>query len=470
MQSAGVAVNTKRNRFSGNSVAIAGIALTLLAGQFINRMIAERFQYDIDPLRSPIIEFVIINIVLSLIFLSLIWLIPRLSSGPVFFVALLVCGLLMRLILFGSNPVLEVDFYRYLWDGAVSANGVNPYLYSPAEAPGTGLKLLAQQSGDVYARINYAQLRTIYPPLTQFFFMLANLIDDWSLNAWRLLLLLAEVSGLALILSILATMGRSFYWSIIYWFNPLIIHQTYNGLHMDILLLPFLATAILCLLNFRYLNASLMLTLAAGIKLWPLILLPFTLRPLMAQPKLLIAGMGIIGFAALVVIAPLLYYGLGAQSGLDAYAQGWQRNSAVFPLLNSFFGLFINNSEVGTRLTITMIIIALSLYLNRRPLLKADLIITSFIWVIASLFILSPTQFPWYCLWFLPLLSLYPNPALLLFSATMPIYYLKFYFVLHEQNEIFDQYIVALQYLPVLIALIATQVINRKVLAASKHV
>ncbi|MGD8779206.1 MAG: hypothetical protein PVH88_09635 [Ignavibacteria bacterium] len=45
--------------------------------------------------------------------------------------AIIIFGLVVRIILTPTFPVLEDDFYRYLWDGAVTANGINPYEHAP---------------------------------------------------------------------------------------------------------------------------------------------------------------------------------------------------------------------------------------------------------------------------------------------------------------------------------------------------
>ena len=44
---------------------------------------------------------------------------------------MLACGLAARAILFASEPVLEDDYQRYLWDGAVTAQGLNPMRSRP---------------------------------------------------------------------------------------------------------------------------------------------------------------------------------------------------------------------------------------------------------------------------------------------------------------------------------------------------
>ena len=32
-----------------------------------------------------------------------------------------------------TTPIMEIDYYRYLWDGKVLATGVSPYRYSPSD-------------------------------------------------------------------------------------------------------------------------------------------------------------------------------------------------------------------------------------------------------------------------------------------------------------------------------------------------
>ena len=46
---------------------------------------------------------------------------------------ILALGIIMRFAAILAEPILEDDYHRYLCDGAVSANGLNPYLYSPQD-------------------------------------------------------------------------------------------------------------------------------------------------------------------------------------------------------------------------------------------------------------------------------------------------------------------------------------------------
>ena len=44
---------------------------------------------------------------------------------------LLVAGILFRLVFLFAEPNLSQDFYRFIWDGELIKNGLNPYLHAP---------------------------------------------------------------------------------------------------------------------------------------------------------------------------------------------------------------------------------------------------------------------------------------------------------------------------------------------------
>jgi len=425
----------------------------LLLQQLFVAHISQRFFYEVDLAHAPILAFVLSQIAAGLIFLLLLRLIPRVTVSNRLFLLSLLLGLMLRLFLFDSQPILEIDFYRYLWDGAVTANGFNPYRLAPdtvAQAGSDRLQRLAADAGPIIERINYGELRSIYPPLTQLVFAIAYLVDDWNLDVWRTLLLLFDIASLTIIYKILNLTNRSRLWSLLYWWNPLLIHETYNTLHMDVLILPFLLLALFLMIDRRFIAASGALTVAAGIKLWPLLLLPFSVRPLLRKPRQGVLALLIILAIAGIAIVPLFIFGLGENSGLLGYSQEWLRNSALFPLLISIVSVF-NPGDSGliSRVFIGLTLVCLVFYLNQKPVFDPNTLVANLSWVITALFLLSPTQFPWYTIWFAPLLCFYPKPALLLLMGLMPIYYLRNYFAARDNVELFDNFIVWIQYLPV---------------------
>jgi hypothetical protein len=70
------------------------------------------------------------------------------------------------------------------------------------------------------------------------------------------------------------------------------------------------------------------------------------------------------------------------------------------------------------------------------------------------LFLLSPTQFPWYYVWLIPFLAWRPNKALILYSALLPIYYLRPVLEHVGRARFFDEVLVWVEHGPVILLLV----------------
>jgi hypothetical protein len=75
--------------------------------------------------------------------------------------------------------------------------------------------------------------------------------------------------------------------------------------------------------------------------------------------------------------------------------------------------------------------------------------------VTAALFLLTPSQFPWYAIWMLPFVIFRPWLGLLAVTALIPIYYVSFHFQAQESYAVFRDRIVWLIWMPVWILLAA---------------
>jgi len=422
------------------------------------------FDYDAALLTYPVISFVALEMLAGGIYLSLLWLIPRSRVQPWLFVLVLGVGLVTRVTPLFSTPILEDDFYRYLWDGAVVAAGSDPYRYSPAEvlsadadsdAQLMALAALADDETSVARRINHPHLTTLYPPLAQGVFALGASVEEFGFGVWRLILLLFEGTTVVLLYLILRRLQRSPLWLAIYLWNPLVIKEFVNSAHMDALLLPFLVGALLLMLVDRHWLASLCLSLAAGIKLWPALLLPTTLRPLLGEPRKL--AVATVGFAAgFSATAWWAVTQSGGDTGLTAYTVDWEMNDAFFLALDWVVGKtlllldleWVDGGSVS-RALVAATAVWLAVWISHRAAADGQAICTRFLVITAVVFLLSPAQFPWYYTWLVPFLVLAPSPALLLLTALLPLYYLRFYLDFRAQARLFDYGIVWLEYVPV---------------------
>ncbi len=393
-------------------------------------------------------------------------LIPALQNRSSSLFWILLTGLGFRLALMLPEPILEIDFARYLWDGAVTAAGHSPYVWSPAEvtagaAPGE-LQDLARGSGGLVAEINYPRLTTIYPPAAQVVFALSSLIEPFDITVWRLVLLVFEVATAALLYRLLLALGRSPLWIAIYWLNPIVIFEFANGAHMDALLLPFLVAAVLLAARGRNpAYAAACLAIATAVKLWPALLLPAFLRPFVARPRT--ALVAIVAFSAITAILlwPLVAEAYRGDAGVQAYGLSWERNAALFHaglgvLRAVLDDLGFFNVDAGRILrTLSLFaVFSIALLVNRRAPANAEDLIRRILIVIAAMLLLGPAMLPWYYTWMVPFLAVIPNRALLAFSVVLPLYRLQFHPWFLDQAWVFTDLVVWLEQGPILALLI----------------
>jgi hypothetical protein len=256
-----------------------------------------------------------------------------------------VAAVMFRVTLLFSDPIEEIDLYRYLWDGEATTAGVSPFRYSPRQvlsveaeesvAPDLGrlvaLRDTSPVNSQILDRIHFGDLPTIYPPTSQVVFALATLSTplDASLTlrmaimrAWFVAFDLATV---ILVIGLLHQAGRPIGWSIAYAWCPLVIKEIANSGHLDALAV-FLSTLALYLAVraifpaersplrrqsnpfFTISLAALVLALAIGAKFYPVVLIPLLLaasaRRLGLRPTIAAGCLG--SLATAIVLWPMV--------------------------------------------------------------------------------------------------------------------------------------------------------------------
>jgi hypothetical protein len=217
-----------------------------------------------------------------------------------------------RGLLLFSDPIEEIDLYRYLWDGAASTSGVNPFRYAPQqvlvadasdELPDDLAKLVALRDrspalAEILARVHFGELPTIYPPVGQVVFALATAMTPKSADVrTRMTIMKACFIGfdlltIAVVVKLLRHFGRPTSAAVIYAWCPLVIKEIANSGHLDSLaaclttLSCYLAAKALfpsvgqafqpgtCQAGKPDLLAAFVLGLAVGAKLYPVVLAP----------------------------------------------------------------------------------------------------------------------------------------------------------------------------------------------------
>ena len=442
---------------------LAGLCLICL--HIVLAFLSPRFSYGGDPLKRPILILVGLEILAGLIYLAASASVRNTPRSKTLLLWTICVGFVLRACFIPSTPMLEDDYYRYLWDGAVVANGVNPYSYAPSEILQSDgrfvvvppvLVRLAAESGVVASRINHPHLRTIYPPVAQAAFTLAYSLRPWSIHAWRLVLFIFDAATLCILILILRKLNLSSLWSVLYWWNPILIKETFNSGHMDVVIMPFVLGAVLLAIGRKHLLSAVCLALAMGAKVWPVVLFPFLMRPLLGNPRKLVVALCLVGLVGAAMFAPIYAGGLDSDSGFAAYGKRWEVNDVIFMGIvwgARFFlkiaGMGAGYSQLVARCVVVLLLAAWFAWLARNDITDGVDLCGRCMLGVAAIFLLSPAQFPWYFIWLIPFLAIRPRLSLLLLTVLLPLYYLRFYFAARDKVAVFDYGIVWIEYIPV---------------------
>jgi alpha-1,6-mannosyltransferase len=448
---------------TGSTWGLAGIAL--VSPLVLIAAISHGFEYELRETDKPILRMVALLMLAGAIYVLVVFGFRKVGLSRSWLAWVVLVGLVARVVMFASTPILENDYYRYLWDGGVVASGYNPYKYAPSDVLDeetlhipAALRRVAREAAPIPHRIDYPWLRTIYPPIAQGAFAIAFIMRPWSLTTWRLVLLGFDLVTLYLLYSILMRFNLNLpaIGLVIYWWNPLLIKEIYNSGHMDVIIFPVILATLLFAKQGRFVLASVVLGIGVGIKFWPAILLPVVLRPVFGEPRALVAS--IIAFVCLATawIMPQMLSGLGSDSGLVAYSQHWEMNDALFMLILwivrsaiGFLGLDTGGAQWAARAVILSVLLFWTFWILRRDDHSPGEMSRRFLLVVAALYLLSPTQFPWYYLWILPLLAINPRVSLVLLTALLPLYYMRYYLNARDMVRIHDHGVVWLEFVPV---------------------
>ncbi|WP_347173579.1 mannosyltransferase [Polaribacter uvawellassae] len=202
-----------------------------------------------------------------------------LKKGKENFKLLTGLSILFRLIFLFSIPNLSQDFYRFIWDGRMLFEGLNPYLYLPENFINQQ-EFPVHQAAELYAGMgtlngsNY----TNYPPLNQLSFYIAALLAGNSILGavivFRLQLILADIGIIYFGKKILEKLQLPIHNIFLYALNPFIIIELTGNIHFEPVLLFFLIWSLYLLFNDKWIWAAVLLACSISVKLIPLLFLP----------------------------------------------------------------------------------------------------------------------------------------------------------------------------------------------------
>jgi len=330
-----------------------------------------------------------------------------------------------RLILLFTEPVLENDYWRYLWDGRVLANGISPYQYKPLDP--------ALDHLDVFYRnkIGWKQYGTIYPPLAIFLFALAHKIAADSLLALKGIFIIFDLGTGFILYAWLKRLKINPIWSAIYFLNPLVLKEIANSSHLDSAVVFFTTLSVYLFWKSKAQNTIslfgwLSLAAATAIKYYPICLVPLFFKVDSKRWR------GLAAFLALniFVYLPFLDRADSFSSGPQAFARHWIFNAGLYrafqkmitylvtlstDLAPSGWAEFALQNDRITKVIVGLVFLMFVLYRTRKLDSVFDLP-KECLYILGGLLILSPVVNPWYVLWLLPFAVIMRSPPWLLFT------------------------------------------------------
>ena len=363
-------------------------------------------------------------------------------------------------------PNLSQDFYRFIWDGRMILEGINPYLFtvesfiSQGDFPVAEAQALRAGMGDLNA-----SHFTNYPPINQLCFTIAALFAGKSILGsvfvMRLLIIAADFGTLHFGKALLEKLNIPIYNIFWYILNPFIIIELTGNLHFEGVMIFFLVWSLYLLYIGKWQFAALVLALSISVKLIPLIFLPLFFQWFMKRndknketSTVLNFTRLIVFYAIIIMTTLLLFVPFYSSEFIHNYSktvalwfQNFEFNGSIYYVAREIGFLFRGYNEIAIIGTVTPILVILFVLIitffrrNRTPIA----LITAMLLVLSFYYFTTTTVHPWYLatLLILSVFTKYKFP--LVWSFVIILSYLA-YVNLNKADKSENLWLITLEY------------------------
>lgn len=347
---------------------------------------------------------------------------------------LLIIGILFRLVFLMAEPNLSQDFYRFLWDGELIKNGINPYLYTPDQIMEQGhvtfanMKELREGMTDLNAR-HYSN----YPPVNQVLFALASVLGGGSILgstiAMRSIIILADLGALYFGRKLLQQLNKANNLAFWYFLNPLVIIELTGNLHFEGVMLFFFVWALYLISINKWLWATPVYAISIMVKLMPMLFLPLFIKYFGFKKSIAFYTLVLLGCTALLFpFYSSVFIGNYSET-VGLWFSNFEFNASIYNVVKKIgvtyfeakpwelidtYGSFIQK--------VVVVIVLLLAFLRKNQ--KMESLITSMVFALACYYFLSTTVHPWYVVFLLgfSIFTDYRFPLLWSFTIILSYY------------------------------------------------
>lgn len=517
-------------------------------------LLSWRFDSGSVPTERPIIAVLTLFATAFVVYLGAIRLAARAHQSRQLVILIVSTAVVFRVVMLFSLPIQEVDIYRYLWDGSVSRAGVNPFRYSPDQVQTENLSLVDDEPlerlvalrdqnpplAEILHRVHFAELPTIYPPTSQAVFAIATLTTPpnstllvrlFMMKAWFIGF---DIATLFAVIALLRLCNMPVGFSVIYAWCPLLMKEVANSGHLDAVAVLLTTLAVYLVAKFMASRAiesrgwsaimgpatsqlaliAIVLALAVGAKLYPIILAPLLWLALVRRCgwRMIVVptALFMITTAALLSsMAPSAKPDNDPSRGVVAFLRHWEMNDFIFLVIIenikptgdrgadeiAWFTVIPESArqsvvDLATEFNIpptetpfliarvltvfafvlTALVIAWRAAIPESPRSTARFCEGVFL-TLAWFWLLCPTQNPWYWTWALPFLPFARNRVWLAVSGLVLVYYLRFWLGYHftettvggtryTGTNFYDFIVTWIEFAPLLVWLMVTSLLR----------
>ncbi|WP_316933225.1 mannosyltransferase [Maribacter thermophilus] len=368
---------------------------------------------------------------------------------------LLAAGILARFVFLPLEPHLSQDFYRFIWDGELVRNFINPYVEVP--------NILIQQSDHIIPNAQElymgmgelsAKHYSNYPPLNQLIFAMAALWGGktilGSIIAMRSFIILADIGIFYFGRKFLKKLNCSPHLIFWYFLNPLVIVELTGNLHFEGVMLFFFVWSMYLLSVKKWQWAAVMLGCSISIKLVPLLFLPLFLKYFGLKRSILFYMIVLSTLALSFAPFYTLEFVSNYSQTLSLWFSNFEFNASLYNLIKQI-AVYLDQKpwefiKIYGKITpiITVSVILLLTFFGKNSTLLG--LLKSMMWALTIYYLISTTVHPWYIIFLVLLSSFTTYRYAIIWSAAIVLSYFAYSQVDFKENLV----LLAIEYISVI--------------------